>query len=93
MNGTRSLVKWFAITTALLLALALVAGGLFYSRMSRLEVERLSDDLYVIRGVGGNVAVLATDEGTVVVDTMTVAFQGKASAPGRRSLPASPSRW
>ena len=41
-----------------------------------LSVEQLSDDLYVLRGMGGNVTVLKTDAGTVVVDSMTFPMQG-----------------
>jgi len=41
-----------------------------------LEVKKLNDDLYVLFGMGGNVAVLNTDEGTVIVDTMTFQLQG-----------------
>jgi cyclase len=46
--------------------------------ISQLEVERLSEDLHVIRGLGGNVAVLKTSAGAVVVDSMTFTFQGEA---------------
>ena len=42
-----------------------------------LEVERLSDDLFVLRGLGGNSAVLRTDAGAVVVDSMTLKMQGE----------------
>lgn len=41
-----------------------------------MAVEQLSDDLWVLRGFGGNVAVLRTDAGTVIVDTMTLPLQG-----------------
>ncbi|RBP53067.1 MBL fold metallo-hydrolase [Arenicella xantha] len=41
------------------------------------EVEQLSEDLYVIRGIGGNTTVLKTDQGTVVIDSMTFPMQGK----------------
>src|SRR5688500_18178459 len=35
------------------------------------EVEKLKDNLYVMRGGGGNSAVLITANGVVVVDTKT----------------------
>lgn len=41
-----------------------------------LDVEKLSDDLFVLRGMGGNVTVLKTDAGTVIIDSMTFAMQG-----------------
>ena len=41
-----------------------------------LSVESLSKDVHVIRGVGGNTTVLNTDEGAVVIDSMTFKMQG-----------------
>lgn len=60
---------------ALLLAGGL-AGWVFYS-VHQLEVARVTDDLHVIYGMGGNVGVLKTSEGTVIVDTMTFHYQGE----------------
>jgi cyclase len=59
--------------------LALVAGGAVYvyQQISSLQVERVTDDVHVIYGLGGNVGVLRTDEGAVVVDTMTFRMQGR----------------
>lgn len=54
----------------------LIVGGLVFRTAYRLDVEQLSDDLYVLYGAGGNVGVMATGEGTVIVDTMTLAYQG-----------------
>jgi cyclase len=90
MSGSGRWIKWFAIATAALVASALVAGTLAYSRISALEVERLSEDLHVLRGVGGNVAVLATGEGAVVVDSMTFAFQGEAIRARAEALAGEP---
>jgi glyoxylase-like metal-dependent hydrolase (beta-lactamase superfamily II) len=39
-------------------------------------VERVTDDLHMIKGLGGNVAVLKTGAGAVIVDTMTFTMQG-----------------
>jgi len=51
---------------------ALVSGGLWLAMTQQgaqpLTVEKLADDLHIIVGSGGNVAVLTTDEGTVLVD-------------------------
>jgi len=41
-----------------------------------LSVEQLSEDIHIIRGVGGNTTVLNTDAGTVVIDSMTFKMQG-----------------
>jgi glyoxylase-like metal-dependent hydrolase (beta-lactamase superfamily II) len=51
-------------------------AGFVFSQVRGLEVEQITNDLYVIYGLGGNVAVLDTDEGTVIVDTMTLKYQG-----------------
>ena len=43
-----------------------------------LESEQVTEDLHVIyTNLGGNVAVLATGEGAVIVDTMTFVMQGR----------------
>ena len=34
------------------------------------EVEQLEDNLFVLRGAGGNTAVFVTSDGVAVVDTM-----------------------
>lgn len=47
-------------------------------KAGQLQVEKLSDNLYMMSGVGGNVGVLVTDEGVAVVDTMTFVRQGDA---------------
>ncbi len=41
-----------------------------------LTVETISQDIHVIRGMGGNTTVLNTDAGAVVVDSMTFKMQG-----------------
>ena len=65
--------QWIVGIIAVLLV---VSGTYLYVQLRSLGVERLSDDLYVLRGLGGNTAVLRTDAGAVVVDTMTVSLQG-----------------
>jgi glyoxylase-like metal-dependent hydrolase (beta-lactamase superfamily II) len=59
-----------------ILGIALVLGGLAWQRVGRIDVERVAPDLWMLSGVGGNVAVLVTDAGVVVVDTMTFVRQG-----------------
>lgn len=41
-----------------------------------LTVETVSEDIHVIRGMGGNTTVLNTDAGAVVIDSMTFKIQG-----------------
>ena len=60
----------------LILVLAIGGGMYAYTAFQTLEVERVTDDMHLIKGAGGNVAVLKTSEGTVIVDTMTFSFQG-----------------
>jgi len=68
--------KW---QIALISVVAVIAAfmGYVYSQISAIDVEQLSDDLYVLRGMGGNTAVLRTDAGNVIVDTMTLPLQGR----------------
>ena len=57
-------------------SLLLLLGLVVYVQVRALDVEKLSEDLYVLRGLGGNVAVLRTATGSVIVDTMTLPLQG-----------------
>lgn len=67
--------RWQTILLVLV-SLTILLGGYVFVQTRSIEVERLSDDLYVLRGFGGNTAVLRTDAGTVVVDTMSLPLQG-----------------
>jgi glyoxylase-like metal-dependent hydrolase (beta-lactamase superfamily II) len=59
--------------------LVLVAGGAVYvyQQVSSLEVARVTDDVHALYGLGSNVGILRTDDGAVVVDTMTFQMQGR----------------
>jgi cyclase len=61
-----------------LVVIALVGVGAIalYRKVETLDVERVTDDVHVIFGLGGNVGVLATQRGAVIVDTMTFRSQG-----------------
>ena len=67
---------WKRITLGLLL---LIAGYAVFAivQIRSLEVEKISDDLHVIHGLGGNSTVLRTDAGAVLIDSMTFVMQGK----------------
>lgn len=69
-----------------LVLLLLVFGGYVFLQFRSLDVEPLSDDLFVLRGFGGNVAVLRTEAGTVIVDTMTLPLQGERIRETAREL-------
>lgn len=69
-------MKGWRLGLSATLALLVLMGAYVVVQLRSLEVERLSDDLYVMRGLGGNVMVLRTDAGTVIVDTMSSPIQG-----------------
>ena len=55
---------------ALVLLVLLAAAGTFaWWQTGRIEVQQISEELYVLTGIGGNVGVLTTPEGVAVVDT------------------------
>ena len=71
-------MKKFA--TRALMVLLIVAAGLaiyVYQTVATLETEKITDDVTVLFGLGGNVGVLRTDRGAVIVDTMTFRLQGE----------------
>jgi glyoxylase-like metal-dependent hydrolase (beta-lactamase superfamily II) len=68
--------KWQ--TALVILALLIITFCVYvFVQVRSVTVERLSDDLFVLRGLGGNTAVLRTEAGAVVVDTMTLPMQGE----------------
>lgn len=73
------------IIFGLLIIVAVVAVWLLFNIRS-LEVEQLSEDLSVIRGIGGNTTVLRTGAGAVVIDSMTFVMQGKLIAQKVREI-------
>ena len=64
------------IAAALVVTLAV---GVIYvrDRVTSLEAERVTGDVHAVRGFGGNVGVLRTHAGAVVVDTMSFRIQGE----------------
>jgi cyclase len=56
--------------------IAAAYGYRVWRNVHTLEVEAVTDSVSVIFGVGGNVGVLRTDFGPVVVDTLSLASQG-----------------
>lgn len=59
-------------------ALASLLGGsvYLYLQVHNIRHESVTDDVFVLHGLGGNVGVLRTEAGPVVVDTMTFRSQG-----------------
>ncbi len=66
-----------AVVVAVSIALAGMLAVYLYNRITRLDHQAVTDSVHVIYGVGGNVAVLRTSRGTVIVDTMTFPTQGR----------------
>ncbi|MGH0035180.1 MAG: MBL fold metallo-hydrolase [Myxococcota bacterium] len=54
-----------------------VLAGWVARQATRIDVETVSQDVSVLMGMGGNVGVLRTAEGPVVVDSMTLRIQGE----------------
>jgi glyoxylase-like metal-dependent hydrolase (beta-lactamase superfamily II) len=67
-----------AIAAAALAALLAAGFVWLHQEVTTLEAERVTDDVHLVQagGINGNVAVLRTHEGAVVVDTMTFRAQG-----------------
>lgn len=61
---------------ALLLAGA-IAAIVIYQELNALQVERVTEDVWMLSGLGSNVGVLRSERGAVVVDTMTFRMQGE----------------
>jgi glyoxylase-like metal-dependent hydrolase (beta-lactamase superfamily II) len=59
------------------IAVAAIAAVYIYDEVHDFSVDKLTDDVYMISGLGSNVGILATDAGSVVVDTMTFRAQGQ----------------
>jgi len=70
----RGRVGWIVAVGLLIIGVAAIA---VYGQLTSFEFEQVTDDVHVIYGLGGNVGVLGTEQGTIVVDTMTLNLQGK----------------
>ena len=66
-----------ALLAALLVVALAIVGLRIYDSVIGLEAEPVSEDVWVLFGMGGNVGVLRTDVGAVVVDSMTFRMQGE----------------
>ena len=77
------------VVAAVLLSVGATAIYVF-NQVIAFEVERVTDDVHVIFGLGGNVGVLATERGAVVVDTMTFSLQGRQIRKQAQELAGAP---
>ena len=69
-------MKFWKKSLIALILLGLLIGAYLSINIRSLSVEQISQDIFIIRGVGGNTSVLRTSEGAVVVDSMTFKQQG-----------------
>src|SRR5215510_15055426 len=65
-------------------------AGLLWWTVGHLTRTRITESVSMYSGVGGNVGVLVTSEGVVVVDTMTFVRQGDAIRRRVRDLTEQP---
>jgi len=70
----KTLLARLALVLAVLLGIAALWAT---SRVRSLDTEAVDGDVHLLQGLGGNVAVLRTSAGAVVVDTMTFRMQGQ----------------
>lgn len=73
-----------------LLGLVAVGAVSLYHRITGLRAERVSGDVHVLFGAGGNVGVLSTPAGAVVVDTLSFRSLGERVRTTAESLAGAP---
>ncbi|HWP67240.1 MAG TPA: MBL fold metallo-hydrolase [Candidatus Limnocylindria bacterium] len=75
----------------LLLIVVLVAGaGFAWWRTGVLETTDVKPNVWMLSGVGSNVTVVATSEGTIVVDSMALVQQGERIVERAQALTGTP---
>ena len=79
-----------SVVVGIVLLLLGVGALLVFDKVNTLESERVTDDVSVLFGLGGNVGVLRTEVGAVVVDSMSFAMQGRAIRALAERLAAGP---
>ncbi len=71
------MARSMGIIASLVVVVAGIGAIAVHDQLTSLDVEAVSDDVYVIFGLGGNVGVLKTATGAVIVDTMSFRIQGE----------------
>ncbi len=69
-------MRWWGWLLVGIVGLVAVGALWLYRQVTHLETARITDDVHVMYGLGGNVSVLRTGAGTVLVDSMTTSIQG-----------------
>lgn len=83
-------MRWWGWLIVALIALPMLLGAYVYVRLGDIDSERIGDDVWVLFGLGGNVTVLRTDAGSVIVDAMTVPLQGSRIRANAEALTGAP---
>jgi glyoxylase-like metal-dependent hydrolase (beta-lactamase superfamily II) len=84
-------MRRIAAAVFVVIALIVSVGVIYaYQEVVSMHVERVTDDVHVIFGLGGNVGVLRSGEGAVIVDTMTFRLQGRRIRELAEDLAGSP---
>jgi glyoxylase-like metal-dependent hydrolase (beta-lactamase superfamily II) len=71
------MLRKVSIALAVVAALFVALGIFAWWRVGHLDVQQITPDVWMLTGIGGNVGVLRTTQGAVVVDTMTFPRQGR----------------
>ena len=71
-------MKKILLRTLGVLAVLAAAGAWIWVKVGTIETTPVAPDVEMLTGMGGNVGVLKTSIGAVVVDTMTFTSQGKS---------------
>jgi len=76
----------------LLVALVVLISFLFFAvpeltcQTDELKLDKITNNLYMFSGYGGNVTVLVTEQGVLVVDSFSFPYQGEALVEAVRTI-------
>ena len=70
-------MRWWLWILLVLVVLIVAVSGYFFYLTRNLQAEAVAEDVWVLFGLGGNVTVIRTGEGAVLVDSMTFRATGK----------------
>jgi glyoxylase-like metal-dependent hydrolase (beta-lactamase superfamily II) len=81
------LLKYILLSVIVVLV---VGAGLFWWRTGLLDMTVVKPNVWMLAGVGSNVTIVATNEGTIVVDSMTFVRQGERIVERAQALTGTP---
>lgn len=83
-------MRWILYAVTALIIVVAGAAGYGYHKIRSLSVQPVSERVWLLQGVGGNVTVLKTGAGAVLVDSMTFATQGEQLSEEAEALTGEP---